>query len=128
MIIYFRFFRYILGTYQSASNVQFAAEDYCADLGINRTPSRMELLYARSAVVTAAVAHDLHTIDMVCLDFNNDRILEEECREGKQLGFTGKVGSAFFFYDFERYIHVFVLCLASSTSISNKYYQKHFFA
>ncbi|RUS31775.1 hypothetical protein BC938DRAFT_477106 [Jimgerdemannia flammicorona] len=68
----------------------FAAEDYCADLGLIRTPSRTEMLYARQAVVTAASAFGLQAIDLVCLDFQNQAILEEECREGREFGFMGK--------------------------------------
>lgn len=44
--------------------LKVAAEDYCADVGATRTPSRMELLYARSSVVTAAKAYKLSAIDM----------------------------------------------------------------
>jgi citrate lyase subunit beta-like protein len=57
-----------------------------------------EFLYARSAIVTAARAHDLpSTIDLVCTTYKSAlddgrplAILEEEARGGKQLGFNGK--------------------------------------
>ncbi|KAG9285931.1 hypothetical protein G9A89_013356 [Geosiphon pyriformis] len=68
----------------------FAAEDYCADLGLIRTSSRKELAYARQVIVTAACAYDLQAIDLVCLDYNDDAILTEECREGREMGFLGK--------------------------------------
>ncbi|RUS14534.1 hypothetical protein BC937DRAFT_93672 [Endogone sp. FLAS-F59071] len=68
----------------------FAAEDFCTDLGLIRTPSRKEMLYARQAVVTAASAFGLQAIDLVCVDYLSDSILEEECREGCEFGFTGK--------------------------------------
>ncbi|KAI8324235.1 Phosphoenolpyruvate/pyruvate domain-containing protein [Martensiomyces pterosporus] len=68
----------------------FAAEDYCSDTGITRTPSRKELYYARSVVATAAHAFKLQAIDMVCMDFKNMDVLKEECTEGAQMGFTGK--------------------------------------
>lgn len=55
-----------------------------------RTPSRKELLYARSAVVTAACAFGLQSIDLVCMDYKSQEILVEECREGREMGFTGK--------------------------------------
>ncbi|KAJ3087373.1 hypothetical protein HK102_011228, partial [Quaeritorhiza haematococci] len=67
-----------------------AAEDYCADLGLIRTPSRLEMLHARQSVVTAAAAYGLQSIDLVCVDFKSDEVLEEECTEGRQWGFTGK--------------------------------------
>jgi len=59
-------------------------------LGLIRTESRKELLYARSAVVTTAVAYGLQSIDLVCLNYNNESALETECQEGRELGFTGK--------------------------------------
>lgn len=43
----------------------FAAEDYCADVSIKRTDSRIEMLYARSAIVNAAKAYGLKAIDLV---------------------------------------------------------------
>ncbi|KAI9741113.1 MAG: hypothetical protein M1834_002826 [Cirrosporium novae-zelandiae] len=72
----------------------FAAEDFALDLSLTRTPSLTEFLYARSAMVTAARAADLgSTIDLVCTAFRDDegrRRLEEECRNGRGLGFNGK--------------------------------------
>ncbi|KEY72549.1 hypothetical protein S7711_05620 [Stachybotrys chartarum IBT 7711] len=72
----------------------FAAEDFALDLSITRTPSLTEFLYARSAIVTAARAANLPSaIDMVCTTFRGaDGIkrLEEECKDGKIMGFNGK--------------------------------------
>jgi citrate lyase subunit beta-like protein len=68
----------------------FASEDYCADLGLIRTRNRKEMLYARQAVVTPAAAFALQAIDIVCLDYQNDTILEEESQEGRVFGFAGK--------------------------------------
>ncbi|KAJ3316812.1 hypothetical protein HDU76_001539 [Blyttiomyces sp. JEL0837] len=68
----------------------FAAEDYVADLGLIRTPSRLEMLYARQRLVTVAVAHGLQSIDLVCVNFKEEDVLREECREGRTFGFTGK--------------------------------------
>jgi citrate lyase subunit beta-like protein len=42
-----------------------AAEDYCADVGLLRSPSRLEMLYARQKVVAYAKAYDLQAIDLV---------------------------------------------------------------
>ena len=76
------------------SGLIFAAEDFALDLSLTRTPGLMEFLYARSAIATAARAHGLpSTIDLVCTSFRGDeglRILEEECLQGKGLGFNGK--------------------------------------
>ncbi|KUJ24031.1 beta subunit of citrate lyase [Mollisia scopiformis] len=72
----------------------FAAEDFALDLSLTRTPSLTEFLYARSAISTAARAHDLgSTIDLVCTSFRGEegkRVLEEECVGGRGLGFNGK--------------------------------------
>ena len=61
-----------------------------------RTSHRKELLYARSAVATTAHAYGLHAIDMVCIDYANMTVLEEECREGREMGFTGKAAGTIF--------------------------------
>ncbi|KAI9835806.1 MAG: hypothetical protein M1837_003593 [Sclerophora amabilis] len=93
----------------------FAAEDFALDLSLTRTPSLSEFLYARSAIVTAARAHNLaSTIDLVCTAYSNtqgrtttttpastttttategvdaNEILASECTAGKTLGFNGK--------------------------------------
>lgn len=70
----------------------------------------MELLYARSNIVTAARTFGLAAIDMassvagndtrrlrldlssqVCVDYKDPKILQEEAEEGRRLGFDGKV-------------------------------------
>lgn len=80
----------------------FAAEDFALDLNLTRTPSLTEFLFARSAIVTAARAHDLpSTIDLVFPQYKSlsqpggrsgkeKLLLEHECRDGKRLGFNGK--------------------------------------
>ncbi|KAJ6512082.1 citrate lyase beta subunit [Mycena vitilis] len=68
----------------------FAAEDYCADTSISRSPSRLELLYTRSSIVIAAKAFGLEAIDMVCVNYKDLDYLREECLDGRRLGFTGK--------------------------------------
>ncbi|KAF5230902.1 hypothetical protein FANTH_13633 [Fusarium anthophilum] len=76
------------------SGLAFAAEDFCHDLSITRTPSLTELLFARSAIVTAARAHEIPSaIDLVTTSFKGEdgtRHLELECTDGKRLGFNGK--------------------------------------
>ncbi|KAJ3065508.1 hypothetical protein HDU98_011130 [Podochytrium sp. JEL0797] len=68
----------------------FASEDYIADLGLIRTPSRVEMLLARQLVVAHAVANGMQAIDCVCVNFKEVDVLREECREGRTFGFTGK--------------------------------------
>jgi len=72
----------------------FGAEDFALDLSLTRTPSLIEFLYARSAIVTACRAHDLpSTIDLVCTSYRGKddlKTLEQECLGGKGLGFNSK--------------------------------------
>ncbi len=69
----------------------FASEDYCADLELIRTPNgATELQYARSKIVTVAKAYGLQAIDMVHIDFRNLEDLQRECKQGREMGFTGK--------------------------------------
>ncbi|KAF2498536.1 beta subunit of citrate lyase [Lophium mytilinum] len=76
------------------SGLIFAAEDFALDLSITRTPSLHEFLYARSAIATAARAANLaSTIDLVCTAYSGAqglKTLEEECLNGKGMGFNGK--------------------------------------
>lgn len=70
--------------------IVFGSEDYCADVGASRTAFLEELLYARSAVVTACAAYGLQSIDLVCIDYKNNEQLIKECQSGFALGFDGK--------------------------------------
>ena len=68
----------------------FGAEDYAASIGATRTKEAIEVLYARSAVVTACAANDLQAIDMVYIDFRDMEGLRAESQQGAALGFSGK--------------------------------------
>jgi citrate lyase beta subunit len=68
----------------------FGAEDYAASIGATRTKEGTEVLYARSAVVTACAANDLQAIDMVYIDFRDLEGLRVEAEQGAGLGFSGK--------------------------------------
>jgi citrate lyase subunit beta-like protein len=68
----------------------FASEDYCADIEAIRTADALELLYARSHLVTVAKAYRLQAIDMVHIQFRDIEGLVAECERGRHLGFTGK--------------------------------------
>jgi citrate lyase subunit beta-like protein len=68
----------------------FGGEDYAASIGATRTPVGLELLYARSAVVTACAAYGLQAIDIVSVDFTDLEALRQEARFGVQLGYAGK--------------------------------------
>ena len=69
----------------------FGAEDLSADLGATPSPDKWELLYARSAVVTAAAAYGLQAIDTVFTDLQDREGLAHESQFARQLGFTGKM-------------------------------------
>ncbi|KAJ5781733.1 uncharacterized protein N7518_010216 [Penicillium psychrosexuale] len=76
----------------------FAAEDFALDLSLTRTPSLTEFLFARCAIATAARAAELpSTIDLVCTAYRSEKgdgsppaVLQEECLDGRRLGFNGK--------------------------------------
>src|SRR6185503_15637874 len=68
----------------------FGAEDYAASIGATRTKEGVEVLYARSAVVTACAANELQAIDMVYIDFRDAEGLRAEADQGAQIGFSGK--------------------------------------
>lgn len=68
----------------------FGAEDFAASIGATRTPEATEVLFARSAVVTACAANSLQAIDMVYIDFRDIEGLRQEAEQGARLGFAGK--------------------------------------
>jgi citrate lyase beta subunit len=68
----------------------FGAEDFAASVGATRTQQGTEVLYARSAVVTACAANELQALDMVYIDFRDVEGLRAESQEGARLGFSGK--------------------------------------
>jgi citrate lyase subunit beta-like protein len=84
----------ICGASPYISGLVFAAEDFANDMSITRTPSLTEFLYARSAIATAARAFELPSaIDLVCTSYKGEqglKTLEEECLNGKGMGFNGK--------------------------------------
>jgi citrate lyase beta subunit len=67
----------------------FGAEDFAADVGAVRTHEGLEVLYARSAIVTVCAAFGLQAIDLLYLDFRDPEGLRSEAQRGAQLGYTG---------------------------------------
>lgn len=65
-------------------------EDYCADLGVQRTEGGSESLWARSMVVNAARAAGIQAIDSVYSDVDDSEGLLASVREARALGFEGK--------------------------------------
>ncbi|HET9914298.1 MAG TPA: CoA ester lyase [Anaerolineales bacterium] len=82
--------RDIAGADKRLEAIIFGAEDFAASIGATRTTEAMEVLYARSAVVTACAAHELQAIDMVYIDFRDVEGLRAEAEQGARLGFSGK--------------------------------------
>ncbi|XP_072884786.1 citramalyl-CoA lyase, mitochondrial isoform X1 [Hemitrygon akajei] len=70
--------------------VVFGSDDFCASIGATRTEDAWELLYARQKVVATAKAFGLQAIDLVYIDYKNEKGLSKQSREGALMGFTGK--------------------------------------
>ena len=68
----------------------FFSDDFVADIGAVRTESCSELLYARQKIVTHAKAFGLQAIDLVHIQYKDLLGLQQQSREGAQMGFTGK--------------------------------------
>jgi len=64
-------------------------EDYAADLGVSKSASGDESLYARSRVVNAARAAGLQAIDSVYGQVDDVEGLRLWCERSRQLGFSG---------------------------------------
>ena len=80
----------IAGADKRLEGIIFGAEDFAASVGATRTQEGTEVLYARSAVVTACAANELQAIDMVYIDFRDVEGLRIEAEQGAKLGFSGK--------------------------------------
>lgn len=70
----------------------FGSEDFAADLGlpVRREAEAADLLYARSAVVVAAVAAGKSAIDGIWSDFKDAAGLRADALRGRRLGFSGR--------------------------------------
>jgi citrate lyase subunit beta-like protein len=68
----------------------FGSEDFAANIGATRSKAGWEVMYARSAVVTAAAAYELQAIDLVFIDFRDTLNLKFEAQQGAAMGYTGK--------------------------------------
>jgi citrate lyase subunit beta/citryl-CoA lyase len=69
----------------------FGAEDLTAELGVPRSVSVDEILFARSQVALAAAAAGVQAIDGVLIDFHALDDLRADARRAKALGFSGKL-------------------------------------
>ena len=73
------------------SGLMFGAEDFSRDIGLPtiRTGHARDFVYARSAIVMAAAAARVASVDGVWPDLKDDEGLERDCRLARDLGFTG---------------------------------------
>ena len=69
----------------------FGAEDFSAETGIRRGADDCELLYARSAVVTAARAAGREAYDSPSMDFRNLDKVRAAAERARDLGFSGQM-------------------------------------
>jgi citrate lyase subunit beta/citryl-CoA lyase len=76
---------------QRLAGLLFGAEDLAADAGLVRTASSVEVLYARSHVSLVAAALDVPCIDQVYPNFQDAAGLENEARQARTLGYSGKM-------------------------------------
>lgn len=70
--------------------IALGAEDYCANLKTQRTPSGDELLLARETIVVAARAAGIYALDTVYSNLNDMETFRKEVELIKRLGFDGK--------------------------------------
>jgi len=68
----------------------FGADDYASLTGARRSRGNEEVWYARNVILLHAAARSLQVIDLVQIDYHDEKRLEEECHEAAKLGYTGK--------------------------------------
>lgn len=73
------------------SSLLLGGEDYCLDMGIERTTNGDEIFYARNRLANVARAYELEAIDTPCSDITNMDFIEKDSKLAKSLGFTGKL-------------------------------------
>lgn len=81
----------ILGGASGVKFVAFGSEDFCADVEIHPTPGEPELLYARSALVTACRAYGVEPVDSPYLSYRDLEGLRAAALSAFRLGFSGKL-------------------------------------
>ena len=74
---------------ENISSVAIGLEDYTADLGVRRTNEGKESIFARTMVVTAAIAAGIQPIDSVFSDVGDMEALAINVQNAKSIGFDG---------------------------------------
>lgn len=69
----------------------FGAEDFSVDLDLLPGPEEIELLFARSAIVTASRAAGIEPIDSPSVDYKDSAAVGISARRARRLGFSGKM-------------------------------------
>lgn len=70
--------------------VVFGGEDYSLDMGVKRSSSSQEILYARMRIGNVAHSYNIEAMDTVYTEIKDISGLYEDTLKGKQLGFTGR--------------------------------------
>lgn len=73
------------------SGVAFGGEDFCLDLGVERSEESTELFLPRALLGLHAAAAELPAIDTVHTAIDDEAGLVREARIARQLGFSGKL-------------------------------------
>lgn len=69
----------------------FGAEDFAADMGVERTDEGREVLWARSLMAVACRAGGIAAIDTPATAYANEAALEADMLLGRSLGYCGKL-------------------------------------
>ncbi|MDI6600570.1 MAG: CoA ester lyase [Thermoanaerobacteraceae bacterium] len=80
----------IIGASPRVKGILFGAEDYTADMGIERTKEGSEVLYARARLANAIHAFGIEGLDTPFTDTEDIEGLRKDTLQGKSLGYTGK--------------------------------------
>lgn len=72
------------------SGILFGAEDFTADMGIERTKEGKEIFYARNKIAAVCKAFGIDAIDTPYTDINDEEGLIIDTKTGKSVGMTGK--------------------------------------
>jgi citrate lyase subunit beta/citryl-CoA lyase len=73
------------------SALAFGAQDFCSSAGIHPAAEEIELLMAKSAIVTTARAYQLAAIDSPVVGLNDLQAVRDAAQRSYRMGFTGKL-------------------------------------
>jgi citrate lyase subunit beta/citryl-CoA lyase len=71
--------------------VYFGAEDYASDVGGRRTPGGLEVLFARSQVLLAAVLAAVPALDQAVVAVHDGAAFRADALAGRDIGYVGKI-------------------------------------